>query len=280
MSHKHFFDMLDQKIDPYMEFIKLKNMFEDNFYNLDNEVSFSLKEIIEEEYFYRLSFRGSYTSLDEIEEKLGFTLIDKESFNIDNLFCYCEYLYAMLCEVRSFLERFPNGVTIIDAIIQNINYIVEKTNHEWYFDSETFQNLIIEKNEIANVSMQLVKNDNLKVTVQKYLSYSYKGKLDKKRNLLNTLAREIEPILNSKFLKDNNFGYLESDIGTLLNKFHIRHNNKEGTKKVLYLDSLSDFELEEWYDKIYYLIISAIITNKTIEISKELKEIKEKINQR
>lgn len=270
MIQKHFFDMINNKIDPYKEFTKLKKLFEDEFFINDSRTS--IKEIVEVECFQRLSFRGMYLTLNELEEDLNFSY-EQESYDLNSLLLYCEYLYAILNETELIIVKFSETIKRIEAIYQNINFIVEHTNHEWYTDPDTFYNLIVEKNEIVNVALNNTKNENIKTQLNMYLNHINKHNHEKKRNILNTLAREIEPILNSNNLKKNNFGYIESDLGKLLNKFHIRHNNLEGSKKYDLIKTLTDSELEEWYDKVYYLIVSVIIINNTIQISKELKEL-------
>ncbi|MBQ7976636.1 MAG: hypothetical protein IJ300_13210 [Clostridia bacterium] len=61
----------------------------------------------------------------------------------------------------------------------------------------------------------------------------------------------------------------------LINKFHIRHNNKEGTKAQDYIVSLDDSKLEEWYDNTYDVLLQAIITNENIRVEQEIDNLKQ-----
>ncbi len=52
---------------------------------------------------------------------------------------------------------------------------------------------------------------------------------------------------------------LANEIGCLLNKLNIRHNNMEGTKAESFVQMMSDEELEEWYDDTYQLLLLAFL---------------------
>ena len=64
----------------------------------------------------------------------------------------------------------------------------------------------------------------------------------------------------------------------MLNCFHVRHNNKDGAKAQDYIVTLSEKELEEWYDKLYNAIISVIIINDHISAQTELATLKTSYN--
>jgi len=115
-------------------------------------------------------------------------------------------------------------------------------------------------------------------TAIKILGYNHhlmKGDLDKKREALVAIGRQVEPTF-PKLKKYN--PDLESDIGFLLNQLNIRHNNLEGMRKSEYLEKLNDKELEEWYDHTYDVLLYAILTLNYMNLKQEIKELKTKIN--
>ena len=105
-----------------------------------------------------------------------------------------------------------------------------------------------------------------------------KGDLEGKRKSLLAIADYIEPILKSRKLQDNGYKQLESDVGFLLNCFHIRHNNKTGSKAQDYITSIDDEQLEEWYDNAYNTMLSVIIISEEIGVSAELTGLKQTYN--
>ena len=73
---------------------------------------------------------------------------------------------------------------------------------------------------------------------------------------------------------------MESDVGFMLNNFHVRHNNKNGAKAQDYIVSLNDTQLEEWYDKLYNAILAVIIINDHIPTQTGIESLKKTYNWR
>ena len=109
-----------------------------------------------------------------------------------------------------------------------------------------------------------------------YNYYAIKGHLEEKRRILNDIASYLEPSLKVKELKDTTYKTLESELSFMLNKFHVRHNNKDGTNAQEYIVSLSNSQLEEWYDKIYATAIIYILAQENVPVHNELDELKKK----
>lgn len=161
------------------------------------------------------------------------------------------------------------------TIFDNINYILEHTNHEWKKASDG-NFIIVEKNKTATMAAQLVDDSTVAFELIEYNHFALKGRLAEKKAILVSIAGYIEPILNSKTLSAAGYKQLESNVGFVFNNFHIRHNNKEGAKANDYMAKISDKDLEEWYDKAYELALSVIIINDYLSIGKELDAVKAK----
>ena len=157
----------------------------------------------------------------------------------------------------------------------NINYILECTNHEIRVDSSG-NSIIVEKNKAATLATQLVDDEVVAFELIEYNHFALKGDLEGKKKLLFSIAAYIEPILKSKILQQNGYRQLESDAGFLFNNFHIRHNNKVGAKAQDYITTVSDSDLDEWYDKAYEVALSVIIINDYLSIGKDITDIKTK----
>lgn len=85
-------------------------------------------------------------------------------------------------------------------------------------------------------------------------------------------------MLKSRKFQGTEYNNIAKNAGFFLNKFHIRHNNKEGAKAQDYIVGLNDSQLEVWYDKIYNVLLSVIILDKQIDIDSELSELKKNYN--
>ena len=231
--------------------------------------AYSLSQWIEREHFRSLSFRGSFTSLSSMMEELG--IRSCYTTDIDVLLLFCELIYAV---IPWNLKAYQSTVRKqIETITHNINYILEQTNHEFRTDSEG-RNIIVEKNKAATLAAELVDNDIVAFELIEYNHFALKGDLEGKRKLLVSIAAYIEPILGDHTLQNNGYKKLESDAGFLFNNFHIRHNNKVGNTAKAYITSISNNELEEWYDKAYEVALSVIIINDYLSINQEISNIK------
>ena len=126
------------------------------------------------------------------------------------------------------------------------------------------------------MAAQLVTDTAVAFDLIEYNHFAIKGHLAEKKAILISIAGYIEPILNSKVLSTAGYKQLESDAGFVFNNFHIRHNNKEGSKANDYIATISNKDLEEWYDKAYELAVSVIIINDYLSIGNDIAEIKPK----
>lgn len=268
---RNFYDLLSQrefKINREYETLWRLFCVETCYYT--HSKSYTLLELIDEEYFRRLSFRGSFTSLSKLMDEFG--IRSRYTTDIDVLLLFCELIYAVIPWDVPFLTPTLRQV---ETIAHNINYILEQTNHEFREDSEG-RKIIVEKNKAATLAAELVDNNTVAFELIEYNHFALKGDLEGKRKLLVSIAAYIEPILRDHTLQKNGYKQLESDAGFLFNNFHIRHNNKVGNTAKEYITSISGNELEEWYDKAYEVALSVIIINDYLSINQEISDVKTK----
>ena len=265
---RNFYDLLSQrefKINREYETLWRLFCVETCYY------TYSLSRWIDMEHFRALSFRGSFTSLSSMMEELG--IYSCSTTDIDVLLLFCELIYAV---IPWNLKLLPSTVkSQINTISHNIDYILEQTNHELRMDSEG-RYIIVAKNKAATLAAELVDDETVAFELIEYNHFALKGDLEGKRKLLVSIAAYIEPILRDHTLQKNGYKQLESDAGFLFNNFHIRHNNKVGNTAKEYVTSISDNELEEWYDKAYEVALSVIIINDYLSINQEISDVKTK----
>lgn len=268
----NFYDLLaKRKFDISKEYSALWHLFCEERSIYTGYSSRPLAEIINDNYFRDLPFRGSFVSLADMMGTLGFQ--QHSAIDMDKLLTFCELLMAVLPQKYATIYRDvpKQRKTIID----NIEYILECTNHELRQNADSNW-IVVEKNKSATMAAQLIADTTIAFEVIEYNHFAIKGHLAEKKRILMSIAGYIEPILRSKALSDAGYKQLESDTGFVFNNFHIRHNNKEGTKANDYIANISDKDLEEWYDKAYELALSVIIINDYLSIGKEIADIKPK----
>lgn len=269
----NFFQLLAQKsFDAPKEYETLWYLFFEEKSVHTTYSSRTLAQFVDGNYFRDLPFRGSFTSLRDMTDALS--LYKKSAVDIEKVFVFCELLFAVLFNRRA--EDY--GYSIRDqrmTILNNINFILEKTNHEFQKDADGYW-IIVEKNKATTMAAQLVSDTSVAFDLIEYNHFAIKGHLAEKKKILTSVAAYIEPILKSKALSNAGYKQLESDAGFVFNNFHIRHNNKEGAKAQDYIVAASSAELEGWYDKAYEIALSVIIVNDYLSIGKDIADIKVK----
>lgn len=219
-------------------------------------------------------FRAPYLSVQEMMIALN---IKDDSRSLDDLFLLSEFLFALLPEEQ--LAKNNQARQQAYVIFDNIISFLEKLNYE-LFEMEDNRYIIVEKNPATTQAVEIVEDTPTSLALIEYNHYALKGNLEEKRRILTALGSYIEPILKSRALQRAGYKQLESDVGFMLNCFHVRHNNKEGAKAQDYIVSLNNTQLEEWYDKIYNAILSVIIINEHISTQNNLETLKTTYNWR
>lgn len=269
---KNLYELLSERVfDVKAEYSTLWKLFcTEECYHLSYS-SYSIAEWIDKTYFRNLPFRGTYTSLSELMHGIG--LYERSDIDLDKLLLFCELICAMLPLLKSHDDG--NVIRQVKVISENIDYILERTNHEVIKDSSKHY-IIVEKNKSAALAAGLVGDETVAFELIEYNHFGLKGDLEGKKKLLVSIASYIEPILRDHTLQKKGYKQLESDAGFLFNNFHIRHNNRVGNTAKEYITSISNNELEEWYDKAYEVALSVIIINDYLSINQEISDVKTK----
>lgn len=270
MVRKNIYDIIKaMHFDVLTEYDTLMFLFKTEKVIPSGLFSCPLSEYINNNYFRSLPIRGTADSIDRLMEKIR---LPEKTTDLDTLFLFCELLLALIK-----ISKLKSSDALVQAktILQNINVILDRTSHEIYTYDDG-RKIIVEKNKATKHAAEIVADDEISLKLIEYNHFALKGDLSEKQKILYKLALYIEPILKSNNLKNNGYRTLESDVGFLLNNFHIRHNNKTGISAQDYIISLNDSQLETWYDKIYTAILSVIIINDHLLLQKELSELKAK----
>ena len=253
--------------DEFRRLVKLFNIqWEENLYEKQ-----SLKEYISC-CFFVLPIRQSFLTIDEVLTELG--IAEKTPYGVEwnILFRYCEFLKNLMLQADFFIKKNEHATSTVKVITDNINIILEKTNHEWGQIKEGY--VIVDKNPATTEAIECLENNkaDLALNMIEYNRVLLKGNLTRKREILVALADYTEPMNND--FKGTQYAALYSDSRYLVNAIDIRHNNSGKGDLPEKAKSWTSQEKEDWYDKTYQVLLTVILARKHIDVSKEIQDLK------
>lgn len=224
--------------------------------------------------FLNWGLRGSFTSLEEMLYGLEISEDDFEkSCTEDRLLDYIQFIInAMIfirVEAKSRKYRiYQASDSIFNAIIENSRLILTRLGAEIIDEDDE---IFIAYKDDAATAVGIVHTD-IKGSLIEYLKIDNRGDLQKKGEVLCTLAKKLEP-LESKF-KGTEFALLCSDTTMLLNKIGARHAVNENDRIEAKFGSMNEVELEKWYDRTFQMFLACIAVQPYLEYKNEIKGIK------
>jgi hypothetical protein len=255
------------------------NMVLDAFSDSKPVFSSTLENFIDTYLIKKIPIRQTCTSLKGLLARLGLPEpTQQHAASTTQLLLFCELLLAIKTQAETIrVDRIAardSYETQMMAITENINQIVESISHKIIKTGNGL--IIVEENEKALIAATKVDEFSLADMILSYNHHSLQGNAIKKKELLRTLANEIEPL--RKGLESSYYKQIASDLGFLLNNLDIRHNNRaSNTTKSVY-GSIPNKELEAWYDKTYELIITALSLKDTVPIFDDIKNLKKMVH--
>ena len=224
--------------------------------------------------FLNWELRGSFTSLEEMLFGLQISEdIFEKACTEERLLDYIQFILNAVVFVGQEVKSgrytiYQAGNTICNAIVDNSHLLLDKLGAEMV--NTPHELIIAYKDDVATaVSKQ---NPDMSTSIIEYLKIDNRFDLQKKGEVLCTLAKKLEP-MESQF-KGTEFGALCSDTTMLLNKIGARHAISEKDKISLKFISMENSELETWYDRTFQMIIACISVQPYIECKNEIKDIK------
>lgn len=217
--------------------------------------------------FINLPFRGTCISLDDFDESYGY-VFDRYPENIDEnyLINFCEYSYNISIFFQMYKSTIQKYIQQVLKVIEKIGYMPNSNKGITDF---------VPKNQAA-ISVSEIINSNLSYMVIEYNHHSMKGDIDRKKDILVSLGKELEP--NRKTISDFNKKF-ETDLFFLLNSLNIRHNNvdPQGSKYIKIISEMDKKELEDWYDEVYQMCLLAFLIIDHSSRREQIEKLKEAI---
>ena len=248
---------------------RIENLFEHTgFYEEDGEYRQSLKE------FLATPFRTSRligTAIDIDDFLASYSRYWKHD-PLDGLLLYCEIMINILIEQDGSTKYERGALAISNQIIHNIQIILEKTGYDIQKTKDDFWE-IVKKDALASAVIEDLLDADAAMAVLDYNHFGMKGNVAKKRELLVTIGRYVEPLTDDVDMKGAHSGLVD-DVRFCLNNLHIRHNNEEGKFAKDWLEKMAAGELESWYDKAYRSMLLLIEEHKQLETHRQINALK------
>ncbi len=197
-------------------------------------------------------------------------------------------------EIWEETRKYTSLMDKYEKLCERLEYSLDKTNHE-LITLENGDRIIVEKNVYASEVSQIVSESNIEdaIKVLEYNHFSNKGNIQRKKEILLSLAGYLEPYLKEferpkKLSDESKVIYTElkevlrlnkdkskiiafDRLSEMYNKGGLRHNNDKQ-----YHLNMNDEELEQWYDNIYSSTLFVILSLEMGRNLSKLNELKKK----
>lgn len=259
-----------------------KYLYHTKFHISDLDYSnYSLVEYIDSFYFSNWAAKNKITcpTIADLRSRLQIDEATRSaSLKVEDFLLYLEFAVNIVAIV--ILKNSDREAKIIaENIFRNIATNCERLNFEIAKFSEEGPFKLVEKNAAATAVADKYSKADLEFSykVIEYNHFLLKGNIDRKREILNTIASKFEAVRPQ--LKAIGFKDIESDAGYLINNLNIRHNNADpqSTSYKTYIAAMPPAELEEWYDKTYDVLLLALLAGDFSEIHNDIQELKKKV---
>lgn len=309
MTRKNYFEIMqNMSFDAGKEIGIISKLLSEVYYN-----NYSIERIFNTLFkYYPLEKKHQFTSYEEMKTYF----MEMEIDEYDRLFVFLEFIIDLFytltegCEVDvtdgnnhytgSFMYEYDYWFDYDEFFKQffriedRINYFLNKTNH----DLITLKNgnkIIVEKNVYASEVSQIVSETSIQdaIKVLEYNHFANKGNIQRKKEILLSLAGYLEPYLKEferpkKLSDESKVIYnelkevlrLNKDrtkiiafdmLSEMYNQGGLRHNNNKQ-----YHLNMNDEELEQWYDNIYSSTLFVILSLEMGRNLSKLNELKKK----
>ncbi len=180
-----------------------------------------------------------------IEDDRQNEYISANDIDLNKYLLFCEMMMNVIVGLQEHAEYILEDV--ITALFGTIRATIEKAGLEIKTVDEEI--MIVEKNAVAIEVAD--KQPELSDIIIEYNHYLLKGNLERKKELLKSLADALEP--KRKELCGLNTR-MTDDFFYMVNSMNVRHNNCDPVDTKKYNQKfavLSTADKESWYDLIY-----------------------------
>lgn len=262
--------MLEKReLKPTDEFRRLVDLFQWRSLYKDNSVKSIVNGVF---HIVPAQIRQTFLSVEDLLKEVGILENSSSWKTWNELFLYSEILLNLINSTKAYIDKDGNARENAQQIISNIKIILEKTNHEWVQIKEGY--IIVDKNPATTEAIECLeeKDSELALKMIEYNRVLLKGNLDRKREILASMAGYVEPM--KMLFKGTDYFTLYDDSRNWVNNLNIRHNNSGKNSVPEYAKNWKSKDYEEWYDKIYHTLLMVVLAKKQLEIKQEFNKLK------
>lgn len=275
---KNIFQILQEKFDLYEELLRIHQLFDSICFVKGGVKPYTPEEVVDEYLFYNWKQRNRCVDIEDMKRILGINNIFRcKQIKIENAITYLEYVENVLYLAWRYVESHDDFNYYSDYCIlcENIDFFLDYFNLETkYFDKEEMA-LIVEKDATVTAVAEIVPSE-LSLKVIKYNHYTLKGDIELKKEIILTLANNLEP---KRKQIQNASSKVASDLFFLLNNLDLRHNNTDDSGKNYhpYIAKMKKETIEEWYDEVYQLELLAFLLIDNEQRSRKIYDLKQEL---
>lgn len=267
MSRKNIFEVLNNNYDIAQEIDKITELFNSNmvsyFDGSYKRCTTTIEIIFNSIILPNWKQRGTLLSLDEMKENLNIPdyFEDESWWSINDAINLLEIYDNIAYLIHKKLNTEYQLDNRFNLLIENIHILLDHLHYEHKIFEDEEKVILIPKNPAATAVAE-ISDEETAMAILIYNHHTLKGDLETKRHLLNSIAREYEPLLNNPIE-----GYIDffKKTNGLLNNLHIRHNNIESVDNKNLVIDIDDKTLEHWYDELYQLLLFCVLIDDNLK---------------
>lgn len=239
----------------------------------------SIIEYIDSKLFKKWKQRGTCIDCEDLFQTLGIDYFPEMEDDITDeyLLNFCECIANLIALLQNNVIQGDTLTDIVSATEENIKNILSWYNYEIKVFPKEEKVLVVSKNPLTASVVENLESPDLAYLIIEYNHHLLKGNIERKKSILLALGAELEPKrAEIKALNKD----LEDQIFFMLNNLNLRHNNKEKGDKH-YKEKVAKMKkttLENWYDELYQLMLTAYTLLNNKERMKKIATLKQEIN--
>ena len=221
-----------------------------------------------------ITVRQTCIDMDDLFRNLDLSTTYVRSVSWEKLFLLCELLKNIVVQAKPWLLANDDACYVIRLIETNILVILEKTNQKWVKLKKGY--VIVKKDVAVEEAIECLEkgNEEQALSMYEYNRSLLAGNLERKREILASVANYVEPWKNE--MKGTIYFSLYMDSRELVNKLNIRHNNTGKGTVPEYAKQWSKKDYEAWYDKTFQTLLMVILSKRQVKIKQEMNKLKSK----
>lgn len=224
--------------------------------------------------FLDWNLRGTFIKVEEMLQSLQ---ISEEDFQYkateDRLLDYIQFILNAVVFVDTSVKSHKYSLykatdAIYKAIVDNSSQVVNYLGAKIMADKKEL--VVVYKDDVATAISE--QNQDLQVSITEYLKIDNRGDIQRKGEILCTLAKKLEAF--EKELNGTEFKQLCTDTTFLLNNIGARHYPDPENRIKAQFTTMKKEEVEQWYDRAFQMFLACMAAVPYLGYKDKIKALK------